>query len=151
LHAPRTFNKIPLRGICIVTVGGGDVQDECLAYQECLQETPFPPPQCRSNYLDEFRKQWRFPNCIQYINGKHTSIKCPQLSGSVLRNYKQLCSVVMQPVAHPKYNLLPRKWGGGKEKRVAVEFAHISICPDNQKMELQKPERPPLSPRPCPT
>jgi hypothetical protein len=47
----------------------------------------------------KFKEIWNFPNVIGCINGKHISIKCPPKAGSLLYNYKQFFSVVLQGVA----------------------------------------------------
>ena len=45
--------------------------------------------------LQTFHKMWQFPHCCGALDGKHVAVTCPNNSGSLYRNYKGYCSVVL--------------------------------------------------------
>jgi len=55
----------------------------------------FPTEEIFQEIVEDFNICWNFPNCVESIDGKHISIKCPPNSGSQYFNYKQYNSIVL--------------------------------------------------------
>jgi len=53
--------------------------------------------------VDEFKKEWDFPNCLGAIDGKHVKIQAPANSGSVFFNYKNYFSLVLLGTCDAQY------------------------------------------------
>lgn len=54
---------------------------------------------CTENEWNEvergFASRWNFPGCVEAIDGKHVTMKCPTKSDSTFYNYKGTFSTIM--------------------------------------------------------
>jgi len=54
----------------------------------------------------KFRDLWHFPNCLAAIDGKHASIQCPIIGGSLYFNYEGFHSTVLLALVDAEYKFL---------------------------------------------
>ena len=55
------------------------------------------------NILVGFEKNWKFPHCIGFIDGKHIRIECPKMTGTYYFNYKGFYSIVVLAICDSNY------------------------------------------------
>jgi hypothetical protein len=70
-----------------------------LRYSLKLEYIPVPTTEKWYEIADAFFEKWNFPNSIGAIDGKHVTVVCPSLSGSLYHNYKRYFSILLQAVA----------------------------------------------------
>ena len=55
------------------------------------------------NILVGFEKNWKFPHCIGFIDGKHIRIECPKMTGTYYFNYKGFYNIVVLAICDNNY------------------------------------------------
>lgn len=73
---------------------------------------PEPTTEIWEQSAKEMEKTWKFPNCIESIDGKHVTIECPSNSGSNYFCYLNKYSMVLLAIVGPDYRFLCVDIGG---------------------------------------
>nr|CAH7719378.1 unnamed protein product [Callosobruchus chinensis] len=87
---------------------------------------------------ERFKNDWRFPNCVGSIDGKHVTIKCPSKSGSNYYCYLKKFSVVLMAIVGADYKFICVGIGGyGKNSDSGIfEASNMGRRFENGKMTL---------------
>nr|CAH7719380.1 unnamed protein product [Callosobruchus chinensis] len=87
---------------------------------------------------ERFKNDWRFPNCVGSIDGKHVTIKCPSKSGSNYYCYLKKFSVVLMAIVGADYKFICVGIGGyGKNSDSGIfEASNMGRRFENGKMNM---------------
>lgn len=113
---------------------------------------PDPSRQTWENSAKGFEEQWRFPNCIGCIDGKHVTIKCPARSGSQYFSYLKKFSMVLLAIVGPDYSFLCIDVGSyGKNSDAGIlEESGIGIKFERNLFDIPAPKCLPRQSEPTP-
>ena len=71
-----------------------------------LKDAYLSPLQSKEEWLEissKFEELWDMPHVIGRLDGKHTRIECPKLSGTAYHNYKGFFSIVLLAICDANY------------------------------------------------
>lgn len=91
---------------------------------------------------EEFRRRWRFPNCVAAIDGKHVQLQCPNNTGSMYFNYKGTFSTVMLALVDASLKFRYISVGSAGKEGDAGIFADSDLGKrlENNRLHLPAPE-----------
>lgn len=93
---------------------------------------------------EDFESRWNFPHCIGAIDGKHVSVKCPPLSGSLYYNYKHFFSLVLMALVDSNYKFIYVNIGAHGSGSDGGVFATTELHNLLDQQQLQLPPAEPL-------
>ena len=71
--------------------------ETCVAISTVLKEPYLAPPSTEKEWLEmseQFEEVCNMPHPTGCIDGKHITVECPELSGTLYNNYKGFYSVI---------------------------------------------------------
>lgn len=82
------------------------ISETCEAKFTVLKENNLSPPGSQKEWLqisEQFMKVWSMPHVVGCIDGKHSRVEFPKLSGTLYYNYKGLFSIVLMTIYNVNY------------------------------------------------